>query len=99
MSYSVVGIYLSFQAVVLARLLASWRGWRPEAAGFNLGRASLPVAILALFYGCTMIVNLCWPRPADAIGGWLTPIAALSIVVPGLAWLALGNPRAARPSG
>jgi hypothetical protein len=28
-------------------------------------------------------VNLCWPRPADAVAGWLTLAAALLILVPG----------------
>lgn len=85
-SYAVVGIYLSFQAVVVARLVAAARGWRPEPTEhFTLGRWSVPVAILALAYGCGMVVNLCWPRPADQIAGWLTLLAAAGIVVPGLA--------------
>jgi amino acid transporter len=81
-SYAVAGIYLAFQAVVIARLWAGAHGWEP-AGGFSLGRAGKPVAIGALVYGVGMLVNLCWPRPADAIVGWLTPIAALLVVVPG----------------
>jgi amino acid transporter len=81
-SYAVVGIYLSFQAVVLARLLAGVRGWKPEG-GYSLGRWGMPVAAGALAYGVAMIVNLCWPRPADAAAGWLTLAAALLILVPG----------------
>jgi amino acid transporter len=82
-SYAVVGVYLSFQAVVLARLLAAARGWRSDADGFSLGRWSVPVAALALAYGVSMIVNLCWPRPADRLSSWLTLAAAAGIVVPG----------------
>jgi amino acid transporter len=84
-SYAVVGIYLSLQAVVLARLCAGFRGWRPEPTrSFSLGRASFPVALLALAYGVAMIVNLSWPRPAGTLAGWLTIIAVLAIVTPGL---------------
>jgi len=81
-SYAVVGIYLSFQATVLARLFAGARGWRPDG-GFSLGRWGTPAALGALAYGLAMIVNLCWPRPADAAVGWLTLAAALLILVPG----------------
>jgi amino acid transporter len=81
-SYAVVGIYLSFQAVVLARLVAGARGWRPDG-DFSLGAWGTPVALAALAYGLAMIVNLCWPRPADAVAGWLTLAAALLILVPG----------------
>jgi amino acid transporter len=85
-SYAVVGIYLSFQAVVAARILAGARGFRPKHAPgqFSLGRWSTPVSVGALLYGVAMIVNLCWPRPADAMSSWLTLCAALAIVVPGL---------------
>jgi amino acid transporter len=81
-SYAVVGIYLSFQCVVLARLIAGARGWKPDGE-FSLGRSGMPVAAAALFYGVSMIVNLCWPRPADTVAGWLTLTAALLILVPG----------------
>src|SRR5262245_5277754 len=82
-SYAVVGIYLSFQAVVLARLVAGVRGWKPEG-GYSLGSWSMPVAAAALAYGVAMIVNLCWPRPVDTVAGWLTLAAALLILVPGV---------------
>jgi hypothetical protein len=92
-SYAVVGIYLSFQAVVLARILACFRGFRPDPASpFGLGRWGLPVAVAALVYGAGMIVNLAWPRPADSVTGWLTPGAALAIVVPGLLLAARRSP-------
>jgi hypothetical protein len=79
-------VYLSFQAVVLARLLAAFRGWKPEVAPgrFHLGRVGVPVAVAALLYGVGMIVNLCWPRPVDSPVAWLTLLAALAIAVPGL---------------
>ena len=86
-SYAVVGIYLSFQAVVAARLVAGLRGFKPRSGSglFSLGALSAPVAVAALVYGIGMIVNLCWPRPADSVAAWLTLGAALAIVLPGLA--------------
>lgn len=80
-SYAVVGVYLSFQAVVLARLIAAARGWRPAArAGeFSLGRWAVPVAALALVYGVAMLINLCWPRPAQQLASWLTLFSALLV--------------------
>ena len=86
-SYAVVGIYLSFQAVVAARLVAGVRGFEPRSGPglFSLGALSAPVAVAALVYGIGMIVNLCWPRPADSVAAWLTLGSALAIVLPGLA--------------
>jgi amino acid transporter len=92
-SYAVVGVYLSFQAVVLARLVAAWRGWAP-APGFSLGRWGVLVAAAGFVYGVSMIVNLCWPRPASDVSAWLTLAAAVGIVAPGAA-LAM-RPRPAR---
>jgi amino acid transporter len=81
-AYAVAGIYLSFQAVVAGRLLAAARGWRPDGE-FQLGRASVAVAVAALAYGLAMLVNLCWPRPANEVAGWLPLASAVAIVVPG----------------
>lgn len=90
-SYAVAGIYLSFQAVVVARLVAGARGWTPDGA-FTLGRRGTAIAALALVYGVAMLVNLCWPRPADAVAGWLTLASAAAIVIPG-ALIAATRPR------
>jgi hypothetical protein len=74
-------VYLSFQSVVLARLIAAARGWRPDArpGEFSLGRWAVPVAGLALAYGVAMPVDLCWPRPAHQVAGWLTLLSALLV--------------------
>jgi amino acid transporter len=86
-SYAVAGIYFSFQAVILARLVAGARGFRPEGE-FSLGRLGGAIAGAALVYGVLMLVNLCWPRPADQVAGWLTLASLLVVVIPG-AWIAL----------
>ena len=68
-SFASVGIYLAFQMIVVAALVARVRGWRPGGA-FTLGRWGMPVNIAALLYGLSAIVNMSWPRsPADP---WFT---------------------------
>ena len=71
------------------RSAASWRrreaGSREQRPGCSRsGRWGVPVAWAALFYGVAMIVNLCWPRPAEPLASWLTLGSALAIVIPGL---------------
>ncbi len=64
-SFAAVGIYVSFQMIVLAALLARFKGWRP-AGPFTLRGWGVPVNVLALGYGIAAIVNILWPRsPAD----------------------------------
>jgi amino acid transporter len=87
-NYSVVGIYLSFQCVVFARILSRFTQndqWRiTEGQGyFSMGSLSLPVAIIAQIYGILMIVNLVWPRPYDDISGYLILIALGAVVLLG----------------
>lgn len=60
-SFAAVGIYISFQMIVLAALIARARGWRP-AGPFTLGAWAWPVNVLALAYGLGAIVNILWPR-------------------------------------
>lgn len=60
-SFATVGIYIGFQLVVGAALLARIRGWRP-AGKFSIGAWGLPVNVIALAYGIGAIVNLMWPR-------------------------------------
>ncbi|HEY3784343.1 MAG TPA: amino acid permease [Steroidobacteraceae bacterium] len=64
-SFASVGIYIAFQMIVIAALLARARGWRPSGA-FRLGRCAWPINIAALVYGLSAIVNMSWPRsPSD----------------------------------
>jgi amino acid transporter len=64
-SFASAGIYLAFQMVVLAALVARARGW--QAAGpFTLGRWGWPVNVVALGYGVFAIIDMVWPRnPQD----------------------------------
>jgi amino acid transporter len=55
------GIYIAFQMIVLAALIARARGWKPSGA-FHLGAWGWLVNIAALTYGVLAIVNMMWPR-------------------------------------
>jgi amino acid transporter len=59
------GIYLAFQMIVLAALIARARGWRP-AGQFRLEGWAWPVNIAALLFGIAALLDMVWPRsPAD----------------------------------
>lgn len=59
------GIYVAFQMIVLAALIARARGWKPSGT-FRLGVWAWPVNLAALTYGVLAIINMVWPRsPQD----------------------------------
>ena len=60
-SFAAIGIYISFQMIVLGALIARTKGWRP-AGPFTLGTRGWLVNGLALAYGVSAIVNILWPR-------------------------------------
>lgn len=89
-------IYLSYFMTNLVVLRARARGWPERAAVFNLGRWAMPINILALVYGGSMLINFAWFRPLTnpaigspngfpAIANWPiiggTPIFELSIAL------------------
>jgi amino acid transporter len=62
---SAAGIYVAFQMVVLAALIARAKGWKPRGT-FRLGVWAWPVNLAALTYGVLAIINMTWPRsPGD----------------------------------
>lgn len=61
--FASIGIYISFQMIVLGALIARLKGWRP-AGPFTLGGAGMLVNLLGLAYGVSAIANIMWPRPA-----------------------------------
>jgi len=63
-SFAAVGIYISFQMIVLAALIARSKGWRP-AGPYTLGNWGYFVNLLALTYGVGAIINILWPRSPD----------------------------------
>ncbi len=101
-SFAALGIYVSFQMIVLAALLARLKGWRP-AGPFTLGGWGLPVNVIALAYGVAAIINILWPRTPDA--PWYTDygmlVTTVAIVVLGGAYMVLVKPyeRGNAPAG
>jgi len=62
---SAAGIYVAFQMIVLAALIARAKGWKPSGE-FRLGIWAWPVNLAALTYGVLAIINMVWPRtPQD----------------------------------
>ena len=57
-------IYLSYFIGGLAVLRARSRGWPRTKAPFSLGRWGIPVSLLGLAWGGSMLVNFAWPRAA-----------------------------------
>ncbi len=55
-------IYLSYFLGNIAILLARQRGWPKEDAPFKLGAWGMPVNILGLVWGGSMLINFLWPR-------------------------------------
>ncbi len=66
-SFASVGIYIAFQMIVLAALLARFKGWQP-AGVFRLGVWALPVNAVAFAFGVSAIVDMVWPRTPNDRG-------------------------------
>ncbi|MGK5171547.1 APC family permease [Geodermatophilus sp. CPCC 205761] len=91
-AFAVCGIYISFQAVVLAALRQRLRGWRP-AGLWNLGSWGLVVNVAALAYGLFAIYLLIRPGDADAfLDRWIVAIGVGIVLVAGLLYLAIARP-------
>ena len=93
-AFAVLGIYIAFQAVVLAALRQRLKGWKP-AGVWNLGRAGLVVNVGALAYGLFAIVLLLQPADAEAfLDRWIVAIGLVVVAGTGLAYLLLARPDA-----
>ncbi len=92
-AFAVLGIYVSFQAVVLAALRQRLRGWRP-AGVWNLGTAGLAVNVLALAYGLFAIVLLIRPAPGTEtfLDRWIVAIGLAVVAGSGLLYLLVARP-------
>jgi amino acid transporter len=92
-SFATVGIYIGFQLVVFAALLARTRAWKPAGA-FSLGAWGLPVNIIALAYGVGAIVNLSWPRTPGAAwyNNYIVIVSALAVAAVGVIYMILLRP-------
>ena len=102
-SFAAAGIYIAFQLVVLAALIARSRGWMPKGK-FTLGRWGLAVNIAALVYGVGGALNLAWPRQVEGASWydeWIVVIGCAIVVGSGLLYMLLGRPylRGTSPAG
>ena len=90
---SAAGIYIAFQMIVLAALIARARGWKPQGA-FRLGIWAWPVNLAALTYGVLAIINMTWPRsPQDPwYSNYGMIVVWVVVVVIGLFYAALFRP-------
>jgi urea carboxylase system permease len=66
-SIGIIMIYIAYLLVTTPMLMKRLRGeWPPPGARekgyFNLGKAGLPINIIAVAWGVFMAVNLIWPR-------------------------------------
>lgn len=101
-SFAAAGVYIAFQMIVLAALIARARGWRPAGA-FRLGMWAVPVNVGALVYGVAAIVEMVWPRsPQDP---WYSDYGMLLgtavVMLSGLLYMVLARPydRGHSPAG
>jgi amino acid transporter len=92
-NFAVIGIYLGFQSVVLASIIARTRGWKPSGA-FNLGKWGMTINVLALVYGVSAILVLSTPGSSDDFfTKYLVPVSAGIVFILGLAWLLIAKPK------
>lgn len=94
-TFSVVGIYVGFQSVVLASIIGRTKGWKPNGS-FRLGRWGWPVNIAGLIYGVTAIVVLSVKTPPNGtsfLERWLVPLSVGIVAAIGLLYLAIMRPQ------
>jgi amino acid transporter len=101
-SFAALGIYISFQMVVFAALLARIKGWRP-AGPYTLRGWGATVNVIALLYGVSAIVNILWPRtPTEP---WYIDFGILvttaGVLVLGVIYMVVARPyeRGTAPAG
>ncbi|MEP7040868.1 MAG: amino acid permease, partial [Chloroflexota bacterium] len=92
-SFATVGIYLGFQSVVLAAIIARTRGWRPSGS-FTLGSWGMLVNVVALVYGVSAIIILSFYSSSSDVfvDRWLVPISTGIVFLIGLAYLLILRP-------
>jgi amino acid transporter len=92
-AFAVLGIYIAFQAVVLAALRQRLKGWQP-AGDWNLGKWGKVVNIGALAYGAVAMVLLIKPPPGTEtfIDRWVVAVGLAIVVGTGLLYMAVARP-------
>jgi amino acid transporter len=91
-AFAVLGIYVAFQSVVLASLVARFKGWKP-AGPFSLGGWGMLVNIVALVYGVVAIILLATPGTSgDFFADWIVLIGLAFVLGTGLIYMAIARP-------
>ena len=97
-AFGTAAIYVAFLLVAVAALVARLRGTWVPAGGVRLGRAGLPINVLAVGWLAFETVNIAWPRTSLAPPGapayqlWAAPIVLAVIGVAGLSYLLVARP-------
>jgi len=103
-SFAAVGIYISFQMIILAALIARAKGWHPSGP-YRLGAWGWFVNCLALAYGVSAIINILWPRPQSAGDPWYASygmlVTTVGVVLVGGIYMVVAKPyeRGNAPAG
>lgn len=90
-SFAVLGIYVAFQAIVLASLRQRFMGWKP-AGPFSLGAWGMVVNIGALIYGIIAIILLLLGATFSLMDNYVTWIGLVVVLVIGGLYLFIARP-------
>ena len=91
-AFAVIGIYISFQMVVLAAMRQRLKGWKP-AGEWTIGGWGMLVNGLALAYGVVAIWLLAQPAEGSTFLDRWTVLIGLAIVLgAGLLYMAIARP-------
>ncbi|MGB7801460.1 APC family permease [Buttiauxella sp.] len=91
-AFAVIGIYISFQMVVLAALRQRFKGWKP-AGEWTVGSWGLIVNILALAYGLCGIWLLAQPADsANFMDRWTVLVGLAIVIGSGLIYMLVSKP-------
>lgn len=91
-AFAVIGIYISFQMVVLAALRQRLKGWKP-AGEWSVGAWGMLVNVMALAYGLCGIWLLAQPAESSSfIDRWTVLVGLAVVVVSGLVYMVLARP-------
>ncbi|QRG78307.1 APC family permease [Citrobacter sp. R56] len=91
-AFAVIGIYISFQMVVLAALRQRLKGWKP-AGEWSVGGWGMLVNVMALAYGLCGIWLLAQPAESSSfIDRWTVLVGLAVVVVSGLMYMVLARP-------
>lgn len=91
-AFAVLGIYISFQSVVLASLVQRFKGWRP-AGQFQLGAWGMIVNIAALAYGIWAILWLLQPGASgNFVADWASLLGLGVVLAAGILYMLIARP-------